>query len=184
MSALQGTRVGVRASFGTKKLVYCGLLMAIGVLLPQFFHWIGGTAAGTVFLPLHIAVLIGGLLLGPLCGCIVGLFTPILSFFISAMPPLPLLPFMVFELVAYGFFAGIFYKRGLHIYLSLLLAQVAGRLVRALCLWLAAALFQLSVPAVDTVLAATITGLPGILIQWLLVPALVLVLEKGGRWDG
>ena len=51
-----------------KKLVYTGLLVAVGVLLPQVFHIFGSSAAGMVFLPMHIPVLRGGLLLGPMSG--------------------------------------------------------------------------------------------------------------------
>ena len=46
----------------TKKLVSCALCIAIGVLLPMAFHVIPN--AGSIFLPMHIPVLICGLFCG------------------------------------------------------------------------------------------------------------------------
>ena len=66
-----------------KKLVYTGLLVAVGVLLPQVFHIFGSSAAGMVFLPMHIPVLIGGLLLGPMSGLCIGVAAPLISFGIT-----------------------------------------------------------------------------------------------------
>ena len=56
----------------TKKMAVGGLLIAVGILLPQVFHLAGGSAMGTLFLPMHLPVLLGGFLLGPLFGGTVG----------------------------------------------------------------------------------------------------------------
>ena len=37
-----------------RKLTYTALMIAVGILLPQIFHMLGGTAAGGTFLPMHI----------------------------------------------------------------------------------------------------------------------------------
>ena len=87
-----------------------GLLLALGVLFPQVFHLVGGPAAGGVWLPMHIPVLLGGFFLGPWRGLALGGITPCLSAF-TGMPPLIRLPFMVCELAAYGFFAGLAIRR-------------------------------------------------------------------------
>ncbi len=92
-----------------RKITYGGLLLAIGIVLPQVFHLTGGPASGATFLPMHIPVLIAGLLLGPAYGLIVGVVTPFLSFLITGMPVVARLPFMVVELTVYGLVAGFCY---------------------------------------------------------------------------
>ena len=58
----------------TKKLVSCALCIAIGVLLPMAFHAIPN--AGSIFLPMHIPVLICGLFCGAPYGLACGMITP------------------------------------------------------------------------------------------------------------
>ena len=45
----------------TKTMILAALCFALGLVLPSAFHMIG---AGTVFLPMHIPVLICGLVCG------------------------------------------------------------------------------------------------------------------------
>ena len=62
----------------TKKVVYGGLLIAIGLVLPQAFHMFGSDA-GKMFLPMHIPVILSGMLLGPVWGLLAALMIPLLS---------------------------------------------------------------------------------------------------------
>ncbi len=151
--------------------------------MPQLFHLIGGSASGRIFLPMHLPVLIAGLLLGPVSGIAVGVLTPLLSFCISGMPPFSNLFFMVFELAAYGFFSGLFYRKKLPIYISLLLAMLIGRCVNALCLLFAGWALCLPVQGPGYVLTAALTGLPGIVLQLLVAPLCVLQLKKVVKMD-
>ena len=89
-----------------KKIVYGGLLIAIGVILPQLFH-IFGQSAGQTFLPMHIPVILAGMLIGPVWGLGVAVIVPILSSLITGMPPVPMLYFMLFELAAYAVVSGL-----------------------------------------------------------------------------
>ncbi len=162
----------------TKKITYAGLLIAIGVLLPQIFH-IFGQQAGKVFLPIHICVFLGGLTLGPLFGLALGIITPWLSSLLTGMPPMPQAVFMVFELSAYGVCAGLFRKK-CNVYISLILAQVCGRAAYGLILFAAGQLLSVNVPAVYGIWTAFIAGLPGIVIQIILIPLAVKLLERGG----
>ena len=162
----------------TLKLCTGALLLAAGILLPQIFHMIGGQAMGGIFLPMHLPVFIAGLLLGPLYGCAIGIITPLVSFFITGMPPAGKLPFMLVELLTYGLVSGLLRGGHINIYVSLLLAQIAGRLTNALALVCATYLFHLNVPAVITVGSAVVTGIPGLIIQLVLVPAVVILIER------
>ena len=162
-----------------RKLTYTELMIAVGILLPQIFHMLGGTAAGGTFLPMHIPVLLAGLLLGPVSGAAAGVLCPVLSCFLTGMPPLAMLPFMLLELAGYGAVSGLAAKNWkLNSYVSLLLAMAAGRLVNALALVTAAFLFHLQAPPVVSVWTAVLTGIPGILIQLVFIPAVVAACRK------
>jgi hypothetical protein len=102
------------------------------------------------------------------------------------MPPLfPTASAMAFELACYGFLCGMLYdrlpKRTLFIYASLILAMLGGRIV-----WGAVSLlfFTLQQNAFTWKLflnGAFLTALPGIAIQLLLIPPLVMALKKNKR---
>lgn len=93
----------------TMKLVHTALLIALGVVLPIAFHFAG--AMGSVFLPMHIPVLIAGLLLGGKAGLTVGVIAPALSSFFTGMPPvISILPLMIIELALYGVVSGYLYR--------------------------------------------------------------------------
>lgn len=162
----------------TLKLCTGALLLAAGILLPQVFHMIGGQAMGGILLPMHLPVFIAGLLLGPFYGCAIGIITPIISFFVTGMPPAGKLPFMLIELLTYGLAAGLLRKKNVNIYVSLILAQIAGRVANALALVFATYVLQLNVPAVITVGTAIVTGIPGLILQLVLVPAVVILIER------
>ena len=94
----------------TKKMIYGGLLTAVGLVLPQAFH-VFGQGVGMAFLPMHLPVMIAGILLGPCYGGLIGLIVPLVSSMLTGMPPVPKLYFMLVELVAYGIFTGIFIRK-------------------------------------------------------------------------
>ena len=89
----------------TKKLVSCALCIAIGVLLPMAFHVIPN--GGSIFLPMHIPVLICGLFCGAPYGLACGIITPFLSSMTTGMPPAMILPQMMIELAVYGLVTGL-----------------------------------------------------------------------------
>ena len=81
----------------TKKMIYGGLL-TVGLVLPQAFH-VFGQGVGMAFLPMHLPVMIAGILLGPCYGGLIGLIVPLVSSMLTGMPPVPNLYFMIVELV-------------------------------------------------------------------------------------
>ena len=84
-----------------KKLVMAAMCVALGIVLPMAFHTIQN--AGSIFLPMHIPVLICGLLCGWQYGLICGILAPVLSSLFTGMPPAAILPAMLCELAVYGF---------------------------------------------------------------------------------
>ncbi len=160
-----------------KNLVGTGLCMALGLILPQLFHAIG---AGPVFLPMHIPILLCGLCFGWEYGLICGLITPFMSSILTGMPPLfPIGVGMMFELAAYGAIAGLLYRKfNLNIYLALIGSMLVGRLVSGIA---STFLFGLAGKAYGFqlfLMGAFVTGLPGIIVQLLIIPFLILALEK------
>ncbi|MBQ2676145.1 MAG: ECF transporter S component [Clostridia bacterium] len=161
------------------KITLGGLLLALGVLIPQVFH-VFGQQAGSMFLPMHLSVLIAGFFLGGTYGSVIGAVTPLLSFLFTGMPPAARLVFMMIELAVYGGASGLFYKKlKLNIYISLILSQLCGRTAYYLSLITAAHLIGMNIPTWAAVVDATVTGLPGIVLQIAVVPIVVIALKKG-----
>ena len=164
----------------TKKLTYTGLLLALGVILPQLFHIIGGQTAGSIFLPMHIPVLIAGLLLGWKSGLTVGILSPILSFLVASMPMPPVLYFMVVELAAYGFVSGYLKEKlKLNIYINLAISMVVGRMFQGIAILVLVYILGVKIPSFLTTIPLLVKGLPGIAIQFAFVPPLVYLIKRG-----
>lgn len=94
--------------------------------------------------------------------------------------------FMVFELAAYGGIGGFFvwlfrkwkWNRIAAVYVSLVISMLVGRLVYALVLLAAGFVFPAEAPAAATVFVSFLSGLPGIAIQLVFVPLIVIAAEK------
>lgn len=172
------------AGFTTRNMCITAFFVAASLLLPELFHMVGGQAAGGLFLPMHIPVFLAGLLIGPYCAAAVGVLAPILSFFITGMPPAAMLPFMIVELVSYGLISGWLSVKGINIYFCLISAMIGGRLIKAAVLAAAFYLFHWNVSPAASVLTAAVTGIPGIAVQLLLLPAIAALLRKVVHFDG
>jgi len=166
----------------TKSLVASALCIALGVTLPQAFHMIPN--AGTVFLPMHIPVLLCGLICGWKYGFFVGMITPALSSLITGMPSAAILPGMVCELAAYGLVSGLIInhvslgKRVYNLYAALICAMIVGRVFSGV---LNSLIFRAgNYSLIIWLTASFVTALPGIIIQLCAIPCLVLALEKAG----
>lgn len=166
----------------TKKLIITALCVTLGVVIPQALHFI--PKAGMILLPMHIPILLCGILCGPILGMACGVITPILSSFITGMPMPAFLPNMIVELLVYGLVAGLLYKiirtkyYILNIYLSLIGSMVAGRIVYGI---LNALIFSVGKYSISIwVTSMFITAIPGIVIQLILIPAIVVALKKAG----
>ena len=185
MSPLNVSKTTVRRMPVSRSITYGGLVLALGVLLPQVFHLVGGPALGGVLLPMHIPVLLGGFLLGPVWGTVIGAVTPLLSSLLFSMPVMPRLLFMVLELAAYGLFTGLFY-RVLHLpsVVSLLLSMLVGRGVYFLSLLFTLQVLELNLPGIPSawlaLTDAVVQGVPGMLMQVVLLPLLLAALKRGG----
>ena len=162
----------------TNKLILTSLFIACGLLLPLAFHTFG--MGGRTFLPMHLPVFMGGMLLGSFPGFIIGALTPLLSCLLTGMPPLiPSLPMMIVELALFGLVAGFMYhEKHQNIYLSLVSAMIAGRLGAAFVLMLFSDMLGIHLHPLTYVAATFMTGIAGVIFQLVFIPILVKRLEK------
>lgn len=172
-----------------RRSVVTAMLIALCVVLPLAFHSI--PRAGAIVLPMHIPVLLAGLIAGPLFGLITGLAGPLLSHVFTGMPPSGIVQSMMIELGVYGLVAGLLINfvrtksASLDLYISLVVAMLVGRLVAGF----AQAIFFFGGTYIDGVWVGDysigiwmtsffITSLPGIIIQLAFIPSVVMALER------
>ena len=158
-------------------------LIALAVALPQLVHLALGQPGGVQFLPMYLPVLVGGCLLGARWAVAVGAMSPVVSYLLTSiagapMPALPRLPFMIAELTVFALVAGLFSRKiaenGLWAFPAVIAAQIAGRAV----FLGAVALFQGVSPfTVPMIWSQIVAGLPGLAIQAVLVPLMIIALR-------
>ncbi|MGI6145577.1 MAG: DUF1893 domain-containing protein [Clostridia bacterium] len=155
------------------RVVLSGLLVAIGLLLPYFTAHAFGIP-GIVLLPMHLPVFLIGLLCGPMYGALGGLIIPFLSSLLTGMPPFfPMLPIMLGELFTYGFVSGfLYYKVRIPLYPTIVISMLCGRVIYGL-IFAVLLRFNNGVLQALSVTGALIEGIPGIIIQLLLLPVIV-----------
>ncbi|MCL2198790.1 MAG: ECF transporter S component [Defluviitaleaceae bacterium] len=116
-----------------KKLVVTAMLIALCVVLPMAFHTI--PRAGSILLPMHIPVLLAGLICGWKFGLLAGVAGPLLSSSLTGMPPTAIAPVMMIELGIYGLVAGVVmhfvrtHRASFDLYISMISAMIVGRVV-------------------------------------------------------
>ena len=169
----------------TKKMVLTSLMIAVGVVLPIAFHSIPN--AGSILLPMHIPVLICGIICGFPFGLLCGIITPLLSSLLTGMPPAAYLPAMICELAVYGLVTSLLIRfvrtKSVYanIYISLIGAMISGRIVYGI---LNSLIFRAgSYSAQIWLTSAFVTALPGIVIQLILIPLIVLTLQDSNFID-
>lgn len=167
------------------KIQFIATLAAIvsAVALPQIFHIIGavsgaGTALGETFLPMHLPIILTGLLAGPYAGALSGLLSPIVSFALTGMPMINMLPFMIAELCAYGFFSGLLRNVRIPSIAKVAITQLAGRAVRAAAILISVYAFGNANIQPSIIWTSIVTGLFGLILQWTLLPLIVYRIEN------
>ena len=163
----------------TKRIILAAVCVALCVVLPMAFHSFPG--GGNVFLPMHIPVLLCGMVCSWPYGLICGLLGPALSSLLTSMPPAAFLPSMMVECATYGAVAGIMMrfvrtkKTYLDLYISMITAMVAGRFIAGV---VKALILAPGTPMFAWVTTSLVEGLPGIAIQLILLPTVVYALMR------
>lgn len=165
-----------------KRVVICAVCAALGVVLPMAFHAIPN--AGSVWLPMHIPVLVCGLVAGAVPGLAAGLLAPVLSSLLTGMPAAAILPSMACELMIYGLLAGLLSahlrtgRLALDLYLSLVVTMLVGRVAGGVLQALIFSAGSYSLAAWAS--GYFVVGLPGIVLQLVVVVPIVAALERAG----
>ena len=162
-------------------LALSAMFLALAFVMPFLTGQI--QQIGNMLCPMHFSVILCGFVCGGPWGILVGFVAPFLRSFILGMPPMyPVAFAMAFELAAYGLMCGILYrvftkKKG-YIYLSLIISMIIGRLVwgavQFCCMGLDSSKFGFAAFWAGAVANA----LPGIILQIVIVPVVVMLLEK------
>jgi len=167
-----------------KNLSLSAMFLAAGLVLPFFTGQI--PQVGSMLLPMHIPVLLCGLICGWKYGLMVGFVLPLMRSMLFGMPPpFPTAAAMAFELAAYGFIAGFLYNRSkwkciIALYRCLFAAMIGGRLV-----WGAVMVTFMGLGGSSFTWALFLSGaffnaIPGIVLQLVFIPAMMVALDKTG----
>ena len=168
----------------TKKLILSAMFLAIGMVLPFLTGQI--PQVGNMMLPMHIPVLLCGLICGWQYGAVLGFILPLVRYLVFGMPVLfPTGTAMAFELMTYGLVIGLIYsfsrwKCIISLYRALIGAMIAGRIV-----WAAAQMILLGVSGGTFTMKMFLAGaffnaVPGIIIQLVLIPTVMVALGRTG----
>lgn len=164
-----------------RKLVLAGLFLALGLILPFITGQI--PSIGNMLLPMHIPVLLCGFICGWKYGLVVGFVVPLLRSALFTMPPMfPIAISMAFELATYGLVSGLLYhllsENRLRVILSLIGAMIDGRIVWGIVSYFLFGLSDSQFTLEMFIAGAFINAIPGIIIQLILIPIIVSVLER------
>jgi len=157
--------------------------------------------AGSIVLPMHIPVLLAGLICGWMFGLVAGITGPLLSHLFTQMPPVPIVFIMMIELGVYGLVAGMVIqfirtnRSSIDLYIALIIAMMAGRIVAgaamALYFYQGSYIAGSYIDGIYTggsyttsyaigawITSYFVTSLPGIVIQLAFIPSVVMALER------
>ena len=170
-------------SLKVRRLTYAAICLALALVLPFLTGQI--PQIGSALCPMHIPVLLCGFLCGWPWGLAVGFIAPLLRSVLFGMPPLvPTGIAMAFELAVYGAVSGWLYsalpKKTWSIYAALLIAMVAGRIVWGIVRLVIAGLIDKPFTMALFLAGAVTDAIPGIILQIVLIPILVIALERAG----
>ena len=163
------------------KMVLSAMFLALALLLPFLTGQI--QQIGNALCPMHIPVLLCGFFCGPWYALVVGFIAPLLRFVLFGMPPLmPIGIAMCFELATYGLMAGLLYKwlpkKKPYVYVALIGAMLCGRVVWGVARVVLFGLGQSEFGWAAFMAGAFLNAIPGIILQIVLIPIIVMALQK------
>ena len=168
----------MKSKFNIKKLIFASMFLCIGFVLPLFTS--GIKEIGDSLLPMHIPVMLCGLVCGSKYGLLAGAVLPILRSLAFSMPPIyPNAVWMAVELATYGFVIGLLYRKNIKsVYISLITAMIAGRITwgitKAILLNVSGKSFTIPM----FIIGGFIDAIPGIILQFILIPSIMAILIK------
>ena len=170
-------------SMQERKMTYAALFLAIAMVLPFVTGQI--PEIGSMLCPMHIPALLCGFMCGWPWGLAVGFIAPLLRSVIFGMPAMfPGAVAMAFELAAYGGLAGLLYRllprKEWSVYAVLVISMIAGRIVWGIARVILAGLSGSSFTWALFLAGAVTNAIPGIIMHIILIPVLVIVMDRAG----
>lgn len=172
-----------KASRSILNMVMAAVCLAMCMVLPFLTGQI--PEIGSKLSPMHIPVLLCGLICGWPWAMAVGFIAPPLRFLLFGMPAIfPTGIGMMGEMAAYGAIAGVMTqllpKKNWTLYLALIIAMIGGRLVWGAVRW-ALTMFGSGAFTFQAFLAgAVLNAWPGIICHIVIVPPLAMAIKKAG----
>lgn len=168
-----------------QKLVLSAVCLSLCMVLPFLTGQI--PEIGGMLCPMHIPVLLCGFICGPSWATIVGAVAPLLRFALFGMPPLfPTGVAMCFELATYGAVSGLMYRclprKAINVYVSLIAAMLCGRIVWGIVRLILSGVTGSSFTWALFLSGAFTTAVPGMILHIVLIPLIVLALERALPW--
>ncbi len=172
----------VRKSDRSYKMILSALFLALAYVMPFLTGQI--QQFGAMLCPMHIPVLLCGFFCGGSWGLAVGLIAPLFRAFTLGAPAwFPNAVCMAAELATYGAVAGVMHRllsrKKPYIYLSLITAMLVGRVVWGAAMFVCVGGFGMTM----FLAGALFNAIPGIVVQLVVIPLLVMLLEKPSRGD-
>lgn len=170
-------KLNLLSKTSTQKIILSAIFLALGMLLPFLTGQI--KEIGDTLLPMHIPVMLCGLICGAKYGFAVGIVLPLLRAVTIGMPPIyPNAVWMAAELATYGLVIGFLYynfnkKQLWWLYSSLIISMVCGRIswgiTKAILLGLHGKPFAFEA----FIIGGLIDAFPGIVLQLVLIPLII-----------
>lgn len=167
-----------------KDMTLSAMFLALGLVLPFVTGQI--PQVGSMLLPMHIPVLLCGLICGWQYGGIVGFILPLLRFALFGMPPVfPTGVAMAFELAAYGILSGYLFSHArwqcvVSLYRCLIAAMLGGRVVWGIVQIVLSGVSGNAFTWQIFMAGAFLNAIPGIIVQLILIPTIMVALNKAG----
>jgi len=170
-------------SLQIRRLTYAALSLAIALVLPFLTGQI--PEIGSMLSPMHIPVLLCGFMCGWPWGLAVGFIAPLLRSVMFGMPVMfPGAVAMAFELAVYGGMAGFLCqklpRKNSVTYAVLLISMISGRIVWGIVRFVLSGLSGTTFSWAMFLAGAVTNAIPGIVLQLILIPILVIAMERAG----
>lgn len=165
-----------------KRLILSALFLAMGMVLPFLTGQI--KEIGDSLLPMHLAIMLCGLICGPKYGSAVGIMMPFLRSLCFGMPPLyPNAVYMSLELCTYALVIGLLYQlvKNKHIgylYMCLGISMVSGRVVWGCAKAILLGIANKPVTIKALIMGGVVDAIPGIILQLVLIPVIMHIIRK------
>ena len=169
----------------TYNLTLSAMFLALGMILPFFTMQI--KEIGDSLLPMHFVIMMCSIVCGWKYALVVGFILPVLRSICFSMPPLyPNSVWMAVELCTYGFVTGFLYQKLklnhlAKILTSLVTSMIAGRIVWGIAKTLLLSFKGKSFLFSMFILEGFVDAIPGIILQLVLIPAIISIIEKARK---